>query len=162
MPLLVQGLSLAPEAIRSPQGHSEELFRLTIEERQFQEPVNTAFGLQFPAVSPSQDSEVPSCLLAPAATMEVVVPSQQFRVDVSLVNPTSLPIQTERISPRSTEDWEIEADSQSGNALSSGEGLLRSFTVTTANDATISRPYFQRERPWHESRVRAILRMQST
>ncbi len=151
VPFLVQGLSQTREAIRLSKGHSEALFLLTIKERQFQDAVNTALGLQFRALSAPLGSGDPGSPFSPAATMGVVVPGQKFQVEVSLVNPSSLPIQTERISLGGAGAWEIEGDSQAGKSLHSGEKLSTPFAVTTPQDASLSRRYFQRG-SIHESR----------
>ena len=153
VPFLVQGLSLTREAIQRSEGHNEALFLLTIKERQFQDAINTALGLQFRAVSAPFRSGAPSSPFSRPATMGVIVPGQQFQVEVSLVNPSSLPIQTERISLEGTEEWGIEGDSQSGKSLRSGEELATRLVVTTPHDATLSQRYFGRE-SIQESRYR--------
>ena len=98
VPFLLQGLGLIREAAQLSEGHDDALFLLTIKERQFQDAINTALGLQFRAVSAPLDSGDPISPFSQPATMGVVVPGQQFQVDVSLVNPSSLSIRTERIS----------------------------------------------------------------
>ena len=144
VPFLVQGLNLIREAIRLSQDHSEALFLLTIKERQFQDAINTALGLQLRAVSAPASSGDPSSPFPPAATMGVIVPGQKFQVEVSLVNPSSLPIQTEQISLGSIGDWEIQGDSQSGKSLRSGERISTTFAVTTPQDGPPSSRYFHR------------------
>ena len=145
VPFLVQGLSLTREAIGLSQGHDEALFLLTIKERQFQDAINTALGLQFRAVSAPFGSGAASTPFSQPATMGTVVPGQRFQVDVSLVNPSSIPIRTERISLEGTGNWGIEGDSQPAESLRSGDQLATAFAVTTPRDATLSRRYFQRE-----------------
>ena len=151
VPFLLQGLGLIREAAQLSEGHDDALFLLTIKERQFQDAINTALGLQFRAVSAPLDSGDPISPFSQPATMGVVVPGQQFQVDVSLVNPSSLSIRTERISLESEGDWGIEGDSQSGKSLRSGESHAAKFAVTTPEDAAPTRRYFRRE-SIHESR----------
>ena len=150
-PFLVQGLGLAREAIRLSQGRDEALFLLTIKERQFQDAINSALGLQFRAVAEPLGSGDPPSPFSRLATMGPVVPGQQFHVEVSLVNPSSLPIETGRISFESAGDWGAEGDSQSGTVLRSGKRLAARFAVATPQDAVLSRRYFQRESV-HDSR----------
>ncbi len=145
VPFLVQGLRLIREAARLSAGHDEALFLLTIKERQFQDAINTALGLQFRAVSAPLDTPGPPSPFARPATMGAVVPGQEFQVDVALVNPSSLPIETERISLESAGDWGVEGDSQSGKSLHSGEALAAKFAVTTPQGATLAQRYFRRE-----------------
>ena len=144
VPYLVQGLSLTREAIELSEGHQEALFLLTIKERQFQDAINTALGLQFRAVAAPLGSETPTSPFSRPAATGVIVPGQEFQVNVSLVNPSTLPIQTERISLGGTEKWKIDGDRQSGKSLQSGEKLVTTFSVSTPRDATLSRRYFHR------------------
>lgn len=144
VPSLVQGLSLTREAIELSEGNEEALFLLTIKERQFQDAVNTALGLQFRAVAAPLGSGTPASPFARPATMGVIVPGQEFQVNVSLVNPSALPIQTERISLGGTEKWRVRGDSQSGESVHSGQKLVTTFSVSTPGDATLSRRYFHR------------------
>ncbi len=150
-PFLAQGLGLIREAMRLSAGREEALFLLAIKERQFQDAINTALGLQFRAVAAPLAAAAPSSPFAQPAVMGVIVPGQRFQVDVSLVNPGSIPIRTERIALESSAGWEIEGDPQAGKPLRSGATLSTTFTVAPPPDATLSRRYFQRA-SIHESR----------
>lgn len=153
VPFLVQGLGLIREAIRLSEGHDEALFLLAIKERQFQDAINTALGLQVRAVAIPPDSGSPTSPFSQPATMGVVIPGQEFQVDVSLVNPSRLPIRTERVALEGQGDWSVDGDPQSGKSLDSGESLATTFAVTTPPDAAPARRYFRRE-SIHESRYR--------
>lgn len=153
VPFLVQGLGLTRESMRLSKDCSEALFLLAIKERQFQDAISTALGLQFRAVSAPLDSEVPSSPFAPLAIMGAVVPGQRFQVDVSLVNPSSLPIAVEKTSLSGTEFWGVEGDTQQGEQLQSGSRTATRFVVETPSDATLSRRYFLRDSV-RESRYR--------
>ena len=152
-PFLGQGLGMIREAIRLCEGHDEALFLLAIKERQFQDAINTALGLQFRAVSAPPDSGSPASPFSQPATMGVVIPGQEFQVDVSLVNPSSLPIRIERIALEGRGDWSVDGDPQSDKSLDSGASLATTFGVTTPPDAAPARRYFRRE-SIHESRYR--------
>ncbi len=152
-PFLAQGLSLIREAIRLSESRGEALFLLKIKERQFQDAVNIALGLQFRAVAAPLGAGDQSSPFSQPKVMGAVVPGQKFQVDVSLVNPGSIPIRTERILLESSEDWEIEGDAQSGKPLRSGAALSAAFAVTAPQDATLARRYFHRA-SIHESRYR--------
>ena len=145
VPFLVRGLGVTREAIRLSQGHDEALFLLAIKEHQFQEAINTALGIQFRAVSAPLDSGAPASPFAPLATMGPAVPGQRFQVEVSIVNPSSLPIETEGIAFEGAGDWGVEGDSSSGKVLRSGKRLAARFVVETPRDAALSRRYFHRE-----------------
>ena len=151
VPFLVQGLGLIRQAIALSEGHDEPLFLLTIKERQFQDAVNTALGLQLRAVAAPPDSGGPASPFSQPATMGVVIPGQEFQVSVSLVNPSSLPIRTEQVALESPGNWNTDGDPQSGRSLSSGESLATTFAVTIPQDASPARRYYRRE-SIHESR----------
>ena len=153
VPFLVQGLGLIREAIRLTEGQNEALFLLTIKERQFQEAINTALGIQLRAVAAPPGSGGSASPFSPAATMGVVVPGQEFQVDVSLVNSSRRPIRTERIALESQENWNFEGDPQSGKSLESGESLATAFRVTAPRGASPARRYYRRE-SIHDSRYR--------
>ena len=153
VPFLVQGLGLTRESMRLSEDCSEALLLLAIKERQFQDAIGTALGLQLRAVSAPLDSEAPSSPFAPLATMGAVVPGQRFQVDISLVNPSSLPIVVERISLSGTEAWGVEGGSRPGEQLRSGERMATRLVVQTPSDATLSRRYFLRD-SIRESRYR--------
>ena len=151
VPFLVQGLSATREATRLSQGQDEALFLLAIKQRQFQAAINTALGLQFRAVSAPLDSGAPDSPFAPLATMGPAVPGQRFRVEVSVVNPSSLPIETQGISIEGAGEWGVEGDSHPGTVFHSGERVATLFTVEAPRDVDVSRRYFQRE-SIHDSR----------
>ena len=151
VPFLVQGLDVTRDAVRLSEGHSEALFLLAIKERQFQDAINTALGIQFRAVSAPHDTGVPDSPFAPLATMGPTVPGARFQVEVSLVNPSGPSIETERIFFEGAGDWEAEGDSRSGTVLRSGKRLVTRFVVETPRDAALSRRYFRRE-SIHDSR----------
>ena len=145
VPFLVQGLAQIRQAVRLSEGHDEALFLLAIKERQFQDAINTALGLQLRAMAAPPDSGEPASPFSQPATMGEVVPGQEFQVDISLVNSSSLPIQSERIALESQQNWTIEGDPHSGKSLDSGESLATSFAVTAPQDAAPARRYFWRQ-----------------
>ena len=144
VPFLVQGLKLTREAMSRSQSNSDALFLLAIKERQFQAAINVALGLQLRAIAVPPGTGMPATPFARPATMDVIVPGQRFQVDVSVVNPSSLPIQIQAISLDGTEDWEVEGVSDPEGSLRSGDGLSTSFAVTTPDDAAFSTRYFHR------------------
>lgn len=151
VPFLVQGLGVTREVIRLSQGQDEARFLLAIKERQFQDAINTALGVQFRAVSAPLDSGAPDSPFAPLATMGPAVPGQRFQVEVVAVNPSSLAIETERISLEGAGNWGADGDSLAGTLIRSGGRIATRFVVEAPRDAAISRRYFQRE-SIHDSR----------
>ena len=145
VPFLAQGLGRTREAIRLSAGRSEALFLLAIKERQFQDAIGTALGLQVRAVAAPPASDAPASPFAPAATMGAVTPGQAFQVSVSVANSSSTSIRTERVSLVGGDGWQFEGDRLAGRSLGPGEAAVATFAVTTPADATLSRPYFRRE-----------------
>ena len=145
VPFLVQGLALTREAMRLSGGRSEALFLLAVKERQFEDAIGTALGLDIRAVAAPPDAEAGGGPFSPAATMGPVVPGQRFQVQVALSNPSSLAIRTERVALASAEVWPYEGDSLAGKTLGSGEGIVATLAVTVPRDASVSQRYFERE-----------------
>lgn len=145
VPFLLQGLGLTREAIRLSEGRSDALFLLAIKERQFQDAISTALGLEVRAVAAPPDSEAAQSPFSPAATMGAVSPGQRFQVQVALSNPSSLPIRIEQVSLTSAESWPAEGGSLAGESLDSGKGAVATFAVTVPEDASVSQRYFGRE-----------------
>lgn len=144
-PFLAQGLGLLREAVRLSPGREEALFLLAVKERQFQDALSTALGLQLRAAAAPLGAEQPRSPFAPPAVMGAVVPGQRFQVDVSLVNPSSIPIRIERAALAGAGDWRIEGDAQAGKTLRAGAGLSAAFTAEAPRDAPLARRYFYRE-----------------
>lgn len=152
-PFLAQGLTRIREAMQRSRPHEDAGFLLAIKERQFEDAISTALGLQFRAVAAPAGSRATGSPFAPAPTMGAAVPGQPFQVEVTLVNPSNLPIHVERIALEGTVDWEVGGAPPAAQALSSGERLSTTFEVAAPPDAAPSRRYFQRE-SIRESRYR--------
>ncbi len=145
VPFLARGLGLLRDAIGLSEGNEEALFLLRLKERQFQDAITTALGIQLRAVAAPTGTGEPASPFAPLATMGPVVPGQRFSVEISLVNPSSLSILTTQVSLEGTEEWTVDGDHHAGELLQSGTPLAASFSVTAPPDATPSRRYFYRD-----------------
>jgi hypothetical protein len=89
VPGLVDGLRLAREVIAAIAGEPEALFVMRIKERQFEEAINAALGLELTAVAqPGGTAEPtgPAAAFAPPAVMGPPVPGQTFGVVARLAN----------------------------------------------------------------------------
>ena len=144
VPFLARGLKLTREAVRLTAEHQEAGFLLAIKERQFQDAINVALGVELRAVAVPSGSGGPSSPFAAPATLGEVVPGQQFKVESALVNPSSLGINAESVSLHTAGDWSVEASSPAQRPLRAGEVLSTSFTVTVPMDAALAKRYFVR------------------
>ncbi len=145
VPFLVQGLKLIREAARMAANDREAGFLLAIKERQFQDAINAALGLQLRAVAVPSGSEGPSSPFSAPAALGEVVPGQPFQVETTLVNPSSLAIHADRVALHSDENWPVENSPRSGGLLRDGEAFAAKFDVAVPMDAALARRYFVRE-----------------
>ncbi|MDE0105353.1 MAG: PIG-L family deacetylase [Bryobacterales bacterium] len=144
VPFLVRGLKLTREAAQLGADHDDAGFLLAIKERQFQDAISASLGLQLRAVAVPSGSGGPSSPFSAPATLGEVVPGQQFKVETTLVNPSSLGIHADRISLDTAGNWSVVASGPSGGPLRAGEVISASFSVTVPADATLARRYFVR------------------
>ncbi len=150
VPFLVDGLARTRDAVRLAADHPDAHFLLSIKERQFEDAIRTALGLQLRAVAVPVGTEAGSY----TATMGEAVPGEEFRVDITLVNSSTIRIDTARVALQGSEAWVVNGDDSERTALRDGAALVASFMVRTPDDATLSRPYFHRS-SIRESRYQA-------
>ncbi|MCA1584801.1 MAG: PIG-L family deacetylase [Acidobacteria bacterium] len=159
VPALVDGLQLTRETIGKSAGAEEALFVLRIKERQFQEAINAALGLQLVATAQPADLPDPAgpfAAFAPPPAMAAPVPGQTFEVRVRLANRSGARlVGGSTVSIETAPGWTASpAGPVSGVAGGIGPGAgpqqsvqMHRFTVTVADDVAIStKPYFTRSR----------------
>ncbi len=146
VPALTRGLKATREAIGGCDSAPEAAFVLKVKERQFQDAINVALGIEFTATARPAESTEPSGPFAafmPAPVMGPVVPGQTFQVKASLTNHGGVEIVPVTVSLRSEPLWKIEGG-EGGATLKSNQTDARTFTVHVPADAQPSRPYFAR------------------
>jgi LmbE family N-acetylglucosaminyl deacetylase len=133
VPALVDGLRLTRGALTGPGADPEILFTLLIKERQFQDAINAALGLQLTAMPQPE-------------TMPAPVDGQAFEVHVRLANRGRLPITPRSIELQSEPGWQVtpSAEPTVGDLAGHAEFSRRFGVVVTPGAALSTRPYFAR------------------
>jgi LmbE family N-acetylglucosaminyl deacetylase len=152
VPPLVQGLKLTREAMAAA-GDPDAKFILQVKERQFQDAINSALGLELTAVAQPAgipDPAGPGAAFAPPALMAAPVPGQAFEVRLRLANRGGMPIEMPAggLQLRAEAGWTVGASQAASSAatLNRHELAASRFTVTLAADVAMStKPYFARK-----------------
>ena len=149
VPALAQGLKLTREAISATKD-LEARFILDVKERQFQDAINSAMGVELTAIAqPSGVAEPsgPGAAFAPPALMAAPVPGQTFEVRARLANRGGLTIADAAIRLEGDSGWQIQPGSTAGGpTVERHQQVTARMTVTLASDVALStRPYFSRE-----------------
>ncbi len=148
VPALVDGLKLTRAAVAAAKDLDAK-FVLEIKERQFQDAINSAMGMELSAVAqPAGVPEPtgPGAAFAPPALMAAPVPGQTFEVRARLANRGGVAAAMETLSIEGDRGWQIDPAGVSGGpALDRHQQVTARVRVTLADDVAIStRPYFSR------------------
>src|SRR5215203_7430112 len=148
VPALVEGLKLTRAAVAAAKD-LDVRFVLEIKERQFQDAINSAMGMELSAVAqPAGVPEPtgPGAAFAPPALMAAPVPGQAFEVRARLANRGGVAAAMETFSIEGDRGWQIDPAGVSGGpALDRHQQVAARVRVTLADDVAIStRPYFSR------------------
>ena len=143
IPPLVEGLRLTRELLASLDPALESAFVLRIKERQFEDAIHAALGLQMAAIGLPADTPDFQSPWAPLPTLGVVIPGQQIKVDVKVLNPGATPIDINALSLASAAGLESSA-SVTGQTLGQAEILSHEFDVNVPGNAALSGRYFSR------------------
>ncbi len=148
VPALVEGLKLTRAAVAATKD-LDARFVLEIKERQFQDAINSAMGMELSAVAqPAGVPEPtgPGAAFAPPALMAAPVPGQTFEVRARLANRGGVAAAMETFSIEGDQGWRINpAGVTGGPALDRHQQVTARVSVTLADDVAIStRPYFSR------------------
>jgi LmbE family N-acetylglucosaminyl deacetylase len=125
---LARGLAATRRAIDQLGGDPDVVFQLQIKERQFVDAINAALGIEFQAIA-----QVPGPLVA----------GQHVTVDVALTNHSPVAIVSEGIDMVAATGWYTRGEN-GGERLGRDETLRRSLTIVVPQNATPTRPYFER------------------
>ena len=149
VPGLVQGLKLTREAMAAT-GDLDARHVLSLKERQFQDAINSAMGMELTAVAqPAGMPEPtgPGAAFAPPALMAAPVPGQTFEVRSRLANRGGITATTPAITIEGDRGWNVKPGQTTGGpALERHQQATLRATITLANDVPLStRPYFHRD-----------------
>jgi LmbE family N-acetylglucosaminyl deacetylase len=141
-PALAEGLRLTREVIAKSTGEPDALFVLRIKERQFQEAIGAALGLDLTATADPNPATILGAAgrgagRGGAVTMSAPVPGQTFGVGVRLTNRGTASIEPGGIELRTTAGYRVTTVQE--------ESTVAFFAVSVADDAPINtKPYFSR------------------
>ncbi len=145
VPFLARGLSQTRQAIEMAAGSPDARFILLIKERQFMDAIHAALGLSVRATAIPAGTAEETSPFAPDPTMGVVVPGQNFKVEVTSSNPSDIAVEARQVRLHGTSAWEVQGGLEGVLVLRNGETFTVSFDVSTPLDAEISRRYFFRD-----------------
>jgi LmbE family N-acetylglucosaminyl deacetylase len=145
-PPLARGLAALRELLRTLEPEPDVAFVLREKERQFQDAIHAALGVDLSALAQPAGTPEPTgpfAAFAAPPTMGNVVPGQSFEIRASVAVRGRTPISGLTLAPDLPAGWSIAGERRTGD----GEGPLAgaTFTVAVSPDAAItSRPYFRR------------------
>ncbi len=148
VPSIAQGLKLTRDAAAAATD-ADAVFLLRIKERQFQDAINSALGLELTATAQPaglSDATGPGAAFAPPALMAAPVPGQTFEVRVRLANRGGVPLTLNGVTVSAEPGWMVTPSAAPIPAqLARHEQHSHRFSVTLADDVAMStKPYFSR------------------
>lgn len=146
VPALTTGLNRIRQALNAVSDLPDAAFMLRIKERQFMDAINTALGIDIEAVGVPAGTSDDTSPFASTPTMGVVVPGQNFQVNVSLLNPSDIPIQVRNTNLEAvSSDWRFQRNGPGSASLVSNGHENWNFNVTVPLDAQLGNRYFYRD-----------------
>lgn len=152
VPTLAQGLKLTRDAMTTNDPDARHV--LAIKERQFQDAINSAMGMELTAVAQPvgiPEATGPGTAFAPPALMAAPVPGQTFEVRARLANRGGItvaipPAASAAIEIQGDRGWNVKVGATTGGPqLARHQQATARATVTLADDVALStKPYFSR------------------
>ncbi|MDB5280050.1 MAG: LmbE family protein [Ferruginibacter sp.] len=139
---LTDGLSKTRAAIRLLTYPSEALFLLRIKERQFTDAINTALGIHLQGIAVPENTSNTRNFWEPLPTMGVAVAGKTFKVQVELVNNSTVSISPKLIRITGPAGTRLIGNEAVFNQLRPNEKITQSCEVTLSENAPYSQPYF--------------------
>ena len=148
VPALARGLAATRAALETAAAEPDATFLLEVKERQFQDAITTALGIDFVAEARPAgvaDPTGPFAMFAPPPVMGAVVPGQTFEVRAQLSNRGGIGITPTDIALEVGRGWNVDRGAASLPALANGDTASQRWNVTLGADASLgSRPFFGR------------------
>jgi hypothetical protein len=145
---LARGLRATREALKIVSAEPDAAFLLEVKERQFQDAIHTALGIDFEAVAQPAgvpEPSGPAAAFATPPTMGAAVPGQTFEVRAHLTNRSGAVIRPSSIALETVKGIGVEEGPAALSSLQTNATATQRFTVTLSEDAPLSsRPYFTR------------------
>ncbi len=163
-PTLAEGLKLTRElqervrgsSLAEP-GRSDVVFELDRKAEQFEKALTIALGLSFQAVvAPEKEPTGPFAAFGgPPVTFTTAIPGQIFAIQTQFLNGGTEPVSVESIAIDAPDrkPWKISEHSpRAAETVESAHEIKSKFSVTAPENATLTRPYFERpdqEQPYY-------------
>ena len=144
IPFLTNGLSKTRAAIQLITNQPEAYFLLEVKERQFTDAINTTLGIRLKAIAVPGQTSVIRNFWEPLPTMGFAVAGKPFKVEVELVNNSTISIKPKNIDLITSPGWKIKTIQQDLKPLQGNEKITKVYSVTVPEDAGYSEPYFYR------------------
>jgi LmbE family N-acetylglucosaminyl deacetylase len=142
---LTDGLSKTRAAIRVLTYPSEALFLLRIKERQFADAINTALGIHLQGIAVPENTSNTRNLWEPIPTMGFAVAGKTFKVQVELVNNSTVSIEPKLIRITGPAGTRLMGNEAVFNQLQPNQKITQSCEVALPENAPYSQPYFYRD-----------------
>ncbi|MDN3658081.1 PIG-L family deacetylase [Ferruginibacter paludis] len=142
---LTDGLSKTRTAIRLLPHQSEAAFLLQVKERQFTDAINTALGIHLQAVAVPENTSDTRNFWEPLATMGFAVAGRTFKVQIELVNNSTVSIEPKQIQVNGPAGTGLIGSEAMFNLLQANEKITQTCDVTLPENALYSQPYFYRD-----------------
>jgi LmbE family N-acetylglucosaminyl deacetylase len=143
IPFLTKGLTTTRSALSLLNNQPDAYFILKIKEHQFMDAINTVLGITLEASAVPQRTKETTSFYAPPPTMGFVVPGQSFRVDLSFLNGSVVPVIPFDIKIITEQNFKVSNTASKKLFLNNGK-LDQTFMVTVPAEANFSQPYYHR------------------
>jgi LmbE family N-acetylglucosaminyl deacetylase len=144
IPHLTKGLAKTRDALKLLGKQPEALFMLQIKERQFMDAIHMLLGVDVQAIAMPQGTKESTGFFQPPPTMGFAVPGQTFKVGVSLLNSSIIPIAAKDIELIGQNKWKTETTEMKKSLLQANDKINRTFNVTVPDNVKFSQPYYHR------------------
>lgn len=144
VPALVEGLQLTRELLDSIPAEAESHFLLRVKAAQFEDAIHAALGLQLSALALPEDAPANASPWAPLPTMGPVIPGQTYKVSVTALNPSPVPVTVGSVALASSLDLDAAPLEAAGTVLVDNQPYAAEVAVQTGMGSTYSRTYFSR------------------
>ena len=141
---LTNGLSKTRSAIKLITNQPEALFMLQVKERQFTDAINAALNINLQAIAVPQGTKEKRSFYEPQPTMGFAVAEQPFKVEVLMVNNSTVTIEPKRINLNAPANWKIDNNQQDLKPLQANDKTEQTYIVSVPESTPFSKPYFTR------------------
>jgi len=118
---------------------------LQVKERQFTDAINAALNINLQAIAVPQSTKEKRSFYEPQPTMGFAVAEQPFKVEVLMVNNSTVTIQPKHIKLIAPANWKINNNQQDLKPMEANDKTEQTYIVTVLENTSFSQPYFTRK-----------------